>query len=786
MEFLKRFLGKSIRRKILVATLVSLGVFSLLVTLLTGQMAMRPFYRMADRNEAMHLESRARLVDGYMEQRMRDIGILTRQLAFNLEEASGGNPGPGWPATYGVVSRLEFFRQQHGEELEQVFLVLEDGTRISTLGGDVSGSTPEQWDLITSQPEVRLLSLTVSRDTGEPVAVLGGPLLVGDRILGGLGATVRLSHAARILQDENGLAAPLYVVDSQGRYLIHPEDAMLMETAPEWGDISGSGSGAEPVSRDGNLYFTTSMESAPEMLVYTRVDQQELYREIRQFGRLMLLVVNLGLVVLAFLIYLLAGTFTRPLQRMKKVFERAASGDLFVRADASQADELGQTAASFNSMIERLRQMTYFDTLTGLPNMKYFMYNMETKAAGDRAEEYAILLASINGFKKINETYGFNIGDEVLIETARRLKKRIEVARITDYVARFSGDEFLVFLRGFSGREELEQEVVQIIQSITKPFFVQQHQLSVQFALGGFLFDNNTEIDHDFLVSTVSLARSQAKLSKSSHVILTPGDLGTSQIRQNKMIENDLYRAVEYGELEVYFQPIYDIEHNRVVSLESLLRWKHPEHGYISPAVFIPIAEESGQIQVIGRWVLEQACRQMKIWQLEYPDLAVSVNISPQQFSRKDFVRELIDILCKLDYQPERLNLEITEEVGLYNLEEQDEKLKFLHDWGVGISVDDFGTGYSSFRYLAQLSISQVKIDRSFVRDMPNNEKSKAIVKTIISMSRALKLDCVAEGVETQEQLLMLRELGCAKIQGYLLTRPLPAEEMTRWLGGDK
>ena len=308
----------------------------------------------------------------------------------------------------------------------------------------------------------------------------------------------------------------------------------------------------------------------------------------------------------------------------------------------------------------------------------------------------------------------------------------------------------------------------------------------MQFTLGGFLFDNNTEIDHDFLVSTVSLARSQAKLSKSSHVILTPGDLGTSQIRQNKMIENDLYRAVEYGELEVYFQPIYDIEHNRVVSLESLLRWKHPEHGYISPAVFIPIAEESGQIQVIGRWVLEQACRQMKIWQLEYPDLAVSVNISPQQFSRKDFVRELIDILCKLDYQPERLNLEITEEVGLYNLEEQDEKLKFLHDWGVGISVDDFGTGYSSFRYLAQLSISQVKIDRSFVRDMPNNEKSKAIVKTIISMSRALKLDCVAEGVETQEQLLMLRELGCAKIQGYLLTRPLPAEEMTRWLGGDK
>ncbi len=780
------FIGKSLKRKIMFNALVILVVLSGIVLFLTSRFTMGHFYRMAEDNVSFQLEARARFLEQRLEQKGAVVRSLNRQLQWNVERRGQSLP-EDWVEQYNIVAGLTVMQEQTDEDFSTVFLIMPDLRMHSSRDPQaVLQASQDQWDWAMDQQNQGVSDMVESPYSDETLSVITQPLIINGQVAGVLGATLPLRGLDELnIRFQNEIDRSIYVLDSQGRYLVHPDPGRRLEKSLL--DVSAGDHGQTAVHSNDRgetqRLFVSELAGTPGWKVVAAVPESLLFREIGQMRRLNILVINVGLLVLAALAYLLASSVTRPLVEMQQVFERAASGDLFVRAEVRSRDELGRAAHSFNRMIERLRKMTYFDGLTDLPNMKYFLYNMETKSRQSSPEDrFAVVLVSVNGFKKINETYGFNSGDEILVELSRRLKRHVENAEVMDYVARFSGDEFIVFLTGISSKEELEHEMIGILQTVNKPYFGENHQLSVRCTLGALFFDGQTEMDHDQLVSTVSLARSQAKLSKAPYTILTGEETANSQIRHHKMIENDLYKAIEFGELEVYYHPIFDLHKRQVVSLEALLRWRHPEQGYIPPDVFIPIAEESGQIGSIGRWVMRNACAQMKTWQVEYPDLSVSVNISPEQFIQKDFIQQLLDTLCEIDYNPQRLHLEITEEVGLFNLEEQDEKLVFLNDWGVRISVDDFGTGYSSFRYLAQLSIDQVKIDRSFVRDMENSDKSKAIVKTIVSMAEALKLDCVAEGVETPQQLEYLRSLGCGKIQGYLLTKPLPADEMEVWL----
>ncbi|MXP65810.1 EAL domain-containing protein [Roseomonas sp. M0104] len=424
----------------------------------------------------------------------------------------------------------------------------------------------------------------------------------------------------------------------------------------------------------------------------------------------------------------------------------------------------------------RLAHMARHDALTGLPNRAAFREQMARALARvRRGEGVAVLCLDLDRFKAVNDSLGHPAGDALLQAVAARLR---DCVRETDLVVRLGGDEFAVVQEGASLPAEAAAVAGRIIAALSAPFGIGGHHVTVGTSIGIALAGLGTT-DADVLLRCADLALYRAKEDgRGAFRFFEPSM--DEQMRARRDLEMDLGSALARGELALFYQPLVDTEQGRVGGFEALLRWQHPVRGTVSPAAFIPLAEETGMIAAIGAWVIRRACADAACWPLP---VKVAVNLSPVQFRDRSLPRIVAEALAESGLDPARLELEITESLLLLDDEKVLEILHGLRAQGVRIAMDDFGTGYSSLSYLRRFPFDKIKIDQSFVRGMMEQEDCAAIVSTVVSLGRLLGMSVNAEGVETREQFLALREQGCGEVQGYLFSPPRPAEEVVAMLG---
>lgn len=532
----------------------------------------------------------------------------------------------------------------------------------------------------------------------------------------------------------------------------------------------------------------------PELLVLTQLQFDAAHRAyvegIERFEstrRFALGAVGLAIVLMSWLGSILIASIVKPLAKVILTFRHISEGRYDTPIVVEGRDEISKVLLALKDMQAKLgvneqaiHQLAFYDALTRLPNRRLLQDRLQqalTSSVRSRLHG-GVLMLDLDHFKTLNDTRGHDVGDQLLLEVAKRLQSCI---RRNDTVARLGGDEFIVLL------VDLHQDEVQaalladavgrkILGAINQPFLLNGKVHHTTASAGVCLFIGQANSPED-LLRRADAAMYQAKTSGRNTLSVYDPQIQAA-LETRIAVESDLRLAVAAGQLRLHYQIQLDKQHG-VLGAEALVRWERPLHGLLSPDRFIPVAEETGLILSIGEWVLETACEQLRRWSMhpETSHYILAVNVSARQFRQPDFVAVVRRIVSRAGIDPSRLKLELTESMFVHNLEDTVEKMSALTEQGICFSMDDFGTGYSSLSHLAHLPIQQLKIDRSFIRNLMCESNHAVIVETIIGMAQTLGMTVIAEGVETKEQLAFLTCAGCHSYQGYLFGPPLPLHE---------
>jgi diguanylate cyclase (GGDEF)-like protein len=434
---------------------------------------------------------------------------------------------------------------------------------------------------------------------------------------------------------------------------------------------------------------------------------------------------------------------------------------------------------------EKLVYLANYDTLTGLPNRNLLLERLrQTLGRARRAhQKVAVLALDLDNFKMINDPLGHEVGDKVLCEIAQRLTQMVSEMGVT--VARLSGDEFVVMFDTNNIVKDVSEMAPRLLDNISRPMTIDNHEMVITASIGISVYPSDSE-DASLLVKNADTAMSRAKAAGKNTYQFFTAEMNKVAL-ERLILENRLRKVLANNELCLYYQPQVELSSGKIIGMEALVRWQHPELGLVSPLKFVPVAEEMGLIIPIGEWVLRTACQQNKDWQRAgFPPLRVSVNVSSRQFQPSNLLETIKNALTDSSLNPIYLELELTESILM---EEENnhpkstlELLTELQAMGVQIAIDDFGTGYSSLSYLKRFPVNTLKIDRSFIKDIDTNNDDAAIATAIIAMAHSLRLSVVAEGVENSEQLAFLQEQQCEIVQGFYFSRPIPVKEMTQML----
>jgi len=479
------------------------------------------------------------------------------------------------------------------------------------------------------------------------------------------------------------------------------------------------------------------------------------------------------LLIATLLLLLLEGLFLfRPaVRKLRKTWSESSEAHRFER-------EVDQ---------QRLNYLARYDPLTGLINRTLFTDRLEGAVARARRDGsvVALLFLDLDGFKEVNDRLGHPVGDALLRLAAERL---VACVRESDTVARLGGDEFTVILEGGHRVEDAGQVATKILQSLAVPYRVGSEEIVITSSMGIASFPIDGETTEDLLKGADIAMYSAKDAGRNTYQFFT-SELRERTTRRLTLLDG-LRKALDADEgLFLLYQPKVDHERRRVIGVEALIRWEHPEFGQVPPEKFIRLAEETDLIVTLGQWVLDSACIQMRAWlDAGLPPMRMSVNLASRQFRAGNLVETVVASLAAARLNPRFLDVELTEGTLLSDLEETRRALERLRDLGVTVSIDDFGTGYSSLGYLTQLPIDTLKIDRSFIADGLTNRDGIAVSSAIIGLAKTLRLDVIAEGVDKEEQLRFLGELGCTSIQGFLISRPIPGDEIpafvSEYVGG--
>ena len=515
--------------------------------------------------------------------------------------------------------------------------------------------------------------------------------------------------------------------------------------------------------------------------------QRSLTEGIKPFKRvsnafLMLALAAIALSVIGSIV--IARNITRPINKLAGVARRIQAGDYDQKVEVEQKGEIGALASSFNHMLEGIAsrekenlRLAFEDHLTGLPNRAMF-YDRLTQSlmlAKRHGQPLGVMMLDLDRFKHVNDTLGHPVGDIVLKEVALRLRGLL---RESDTVARLGGDEFAILLP--SGDPERTSTVAhKILHSLESAIMADVQPIDIGTSIGIVYFPEHGE-DANMLLRRADIAMYAAKRAKSGYAIY---DMRLEEDRQDHLtLLGELRRAIDQNELVLFYQPKFNFAKNAVTGMEALIRWQHPTRGNVSPAEFIPFAEQTGNIRMITRWVIDSAIAQCGAWQAAGHPLTISINVSARDLLDKELVPYVASKLHQYQVAPELICAELTESALMEDPQRARETLAQLHELGLKLSMDDYGTGYSSLAYIKDLSLDELKIDRAFVSGMNNDAQSAAIVQSTIELGHRLGMIVVAEGVETNNELSALKQFGCDYAQGYHVCRPMRAVDVMVWL----
>ena len=493
----------------------------------------------------------------------------------------------------------------------------------------------------------------------------------------------------------------------------------------------------------------------------------------RTLNGILMIIALTGTLLGVWLSLRIAASITRPLSQLAEAARHYAAG-VVAKVDVAGDAEVVALAQSFNAMVdaieEREKQIVHtalHDGLTGLPNRRFFIEKLDRAVARQTGDHRTLVVfIDLDDFKIINDTMGHPLGDELLRHAGGRLQDLFP----DHMVARFGGDEFGLLVPGLPASADCASIARSIHEALNSDALLGDRtmQLSASF---GIAIGPGDGADGDALLQNADLALYRAKSEGKGTYQFFEASLD-EEARRRRQMELDLRQTMREGGFELYFQPLYSLSEQRLKGFEALIRWNHPDRGFVGPADFIPLAEETGLIVQIGEWVIREACAQAAQWPGE---LSVAVNISPRQFTSPVLAQTIVQALAAAGLPPSRLELEITESIFISNVERTLSVLHGLRSLGVRIALDDFGTGYSSLSYLRSFPFDKLKIDQSFVRDLDSDTSAHAIIRAITTLAAALGIQTLAEGVELASHMEVLRTEGCDMIQGYLISRPVPA-----------
>ncbi|MBF0217980.1 MAG: EAL domain-containing protein [Gammaproteobacteria bacterium] len=469
-----------------------------------------------------------------------------------------------------------------------------------------------------------------------------------------------------------------------------------------------------------------------------------------------------------------------------ELWNKRKNGDLYpqwlgITASKSSSGEVTEYIGIFMDISEhkiaqqKIEELAYYDSLTALANRTLLIdrAHRAISLASRENQMVGVLYLDLDRFKDINDSLGHKVGDDLLMQVAKRL---LACVRDTDTVSRLGGDEFVVLLSQVNSIENVSEVSLKILKTLSDPFVINNNSLTVTCSIGACVYPNDSA-DFDILLQRADTAMYQAKeLGKNNCQFFT--EEMNHRVQKRIQLQHDMRSALHKKEFYLEYQPQFELDNHKIIGVEALVRWKHPTLGIVSPAEFIPVAEESGFIIEIGHFVMQQACRQAKFWLDQGYELQIAVNVSYVQFVRNNLVQLIKETLRDTGLSHRFLELELTESILVSDPDNVLSVVNTLRQMGVFLSIDDFGTGYSSLSYLKRFDVHKLKIDQSFVRDLLIDPDDAIIVSAIINLARSLKIDCIAEGVETEEQAIKLKEMGCNQIQGYWLGRPLSVSKM--------
>jgi diguanylate cyclase (GGDEF)-like protein len=743
-----------------------LGVSAALSTFISGA---------ASREVESQLQSSGAVYDRLWQQRAHELQnaaqLLARDFGFRAAVATG-DKATIESALGNAAARLK---------VRSAFIVTADGQVTAT---DPTISSQESARLWEPLDDGRLVGVSVL--AGRPRQLVAAPIMA-PTLIGWVVFAAELD-GREMLGLERLSAIPLRA-------------AVLAQNGGRWAEAAGSMSAlssqsaalAEQHVRSGGAFEMrlpkgtsivlakplptfSSGERAILLLAYPKA---EALADAHKLQLALAVMTFLGLLLMGFATWRAAGKITQPLARLDEAAGRLASGE-HVQVRVRGEDELARLATSFNEMVgkivereQRITQLAFNDVLTGLPNRTMFHQQLEHlfRTSGSDGSLFALHCLDLDQFKAINDTLGHPAGDTLLVEAAKRLRE----AAGGNFVGRLGGDEFVVLQSAGGDRDAIDRLARALLSAIAQPLKIDGNEFVPSTSIGIAIAPDDAR-DSGTLLRNADLALYRAKEAGRGAYAFFEESLN-QRAQERRQLESDLRLALERGEFELHYQPLFDLEENRICSFEALLRWNHPKRGMISPTEFVPIAEDNGLIVPIGAWVIREACAQAASWP---QPIRVAVNVSPVQFHRGTLHETILRALASSGLAPDRLEIEITESIFLEGSETTLRLLHALRTLGVRVALDDFGTGYSSLSYLQSFPFDKLKIDRSFIQNLLTREGASAIVRAITELAHALGIETTAEGVEETAQLMELRAHGCSSVQGFLFAEPMTSEDVRK------
>ncbi len=760
------------------------------------QLQVESYIETAETN--IELFSNANLIQRYMlaDDELERYELLQGPVLTLLSSYQKGYPSyyeirillpDGYEDTRSTITPLANVTEEEGESEFFKTLVSEGGKVYS--GFEVNPDNGE-YCLLIAKP-IRIKDSAVD------------PILAKPRLLGYLVITADLKFLSdQQRQTKIGQRGGIFFTDRFGGRLFESDvDPGEHQLPPElFSRLAGSVAGEETIRANyqGTRSLLEGLRINEDLYAFAVLPERELFKASRQLGAFVAAITLVTtLAVSALLFVFLKNLIITPITKLRHTAYEIGRGNLEIDLNTDRKDEIGELTTSFREMSdslhrssEQIRYLAYYDTLTNLPNRSMFTEYLKTTLAHAKRkkESLAVFFLDLDNFKQVNDTLGHSAGDALLKEMAGRL---VECVRGSDYlavpdiaqqtIARVGGDEFLLLLPDVRGPQGAAKVAKRILSAASQPFAISNYEFYVGVSVGISMYpdDGNNPAS---LIRCADVAMYHAKRNEKGSFRFYSEHMNTLALKRFTL-ESDLRKAIEDDQLRLLYQPLVDCMTGTVQGVEALVRWEHPRQGLISPASFIPLAEDTGLIIPLGEWVLRNACMQAKAWREKgFEAMKISVNVSYLQFRRRGFAETVQAILKETNIPAECLDMELTESTMMEAPADDLETLERIKSWGVGISMDDFGTGYSSLASLRNLPIDTLKIDRSFVKNIVGDNDDAVIVKVIITMARLLKLNVVAEGVETVDQLKFLQREGCDVIQGFLISRPISSEEIEQFV----